>query len=272
VNVSLSLDTRIFTGYVLALQKKLGVDLPKVVRGEVGVILKTCVSRTKVARAADISTNARKQASRDAIKATFYGIEPGGRVGVGQAYIPYGGRKGGGNVGAVWFRGKGSSGRSFVYLGKDGRQNRIGADYQQRAMTAAAKYAQSVRIEQAKGKRAAALARGSWVQIADAAGIRLEQVRGGGNVSAIAIQKARTATASNGRRYENGTAITLTAPDRFAITVINSLPYGRAIRLDGVLRYAIDGRVKQFATLARKGLLDSAANLARQYPNQITVN
>lgn len=270
MTVGITLDTRVFRSYVLDLQRKIGGDLRDVVRAEVGSILKTCLGKTRMAKTSDINVGASKRASRDAVRDGFGQSSYDTSVKRGQAYITYG-NKNKSRAGTVWFRGQSPAGAAnFIYLGKDGNANRIGQRFQARAIAAASMYASLYKKYNKDGLLSRALARNSWVQIADAAGIRLEDVRGGG-ATPSAIAKARLARPSNGKVYRNGDAFEIQDVDRYALTILNTLPYAISIGMDKTLQRVIAGRVKQFERLIEKGYINSAASVAQQYPNQINI-
>lgn len=115
-------------------------------------------------------------------------------------------------------------------------------------------------------RQSAGLARQSWVQIADAVGIRLEDVPGGG-ASPGAIAKARGALNSSGRYYVNGTATEQEqAAKSYFVTLINRLPYHAKAGLDTVLAGVLAGRVGLYRRTFANGAFKSIAKSAHNYP------
>ncbi len=121
----------------------------------------------------------------------------------------------------------------------------------------------------AKAAPSAALARGSWVRIGDAAGIRLEDVPGG-RLSAGAIAKARAATARNGAERLNGAAVVADrGAQSFFVTLINRYPGGMRLKFEAKLAAAISGRARFMAVAVAKGYDASAAQTARLFPGWV---
>jgi hypothetical protein len=264
-----TVDTQIFRDYVTRLARAVGGDIRDVVRNEFGVVVKACFVRTRLRPLAKAKAGARMAASRFTNREVFN--TSSNSVLDGMGYVSSGFR----DVkksGDVWFRARRTGKRSdFVYMGKTGAFTKVGPSVAPMMKNAAAQYKVRLKKEIEAAVGSVALARNSWVQMADASGIRLEAVQGGGRVSAAQIQQARKAVASNGRRYTNGTATEHRVNDRFFIKMTNSLPYGKDIGLDVILAQVISGRVKQFEKLVKKGYLNNAEALAKSYPNQIIV-
>lgn len=114
-------------------------------------------------------------------------------------------------------------------------------------------------------KGAAGLARQSWLLIADSLGIRLETVPGGG-LSASAITQARTAKVRGGKQINNGKSVTVEAPGKFGVILINRLPYGQRLRFQPILDRAIAGRAKFMETAIARGFTGSMQDVAKLFP------
>lgn len=100
----------------------------------------------------------------------------------------------------------------------------------------------------------------SWVQIADALGIRIE-----------APGYVRNAPAFRGRAYINGTSQKYRTTQHVALVMKNTAPILLGT-MDGnrILQTSINGRRKYFETSLRKGVFDDVESVARQYPGLIT--
>ena len=119
-----------------------------------------------------------------------------------------------------------------------------------------------------KSHPSAALARGSWVMIADAAGINLADVPGG-RISAASIEKARTSRARNDLQKNNGAAVVASSAGKYFITVINRYPAGGKIGFERLLAVKIQGRAKYLLTACKKGFDGSLAQTARLFPGWV---
>jgi hypothetical protein len=264
-----TVDTKIFRDYVTRLARAVGGDIRDVVRNEFGVVVKACFIRTRLRPLAQAKAGARRLASRFTNREVFNTSSNSVLDGMGYVSSGFSDAK---KSGDVWFRARRTGKRSdFVYMGKTGAFTRVGPSVAPMMKNAAAQYKIRLKKEIDAAVGSIALARNSWVQMTDASGIRMEEVQGGGRVSAAQIQKARKAIASSGKRYVNGTATEHRVNDRFFIKMTNSLPYGKRIGLDTILSQVIAGRVKQFEKLVKKGYLDNAQKIATAYPNQIIV-
>ncbi|HEX6175889.1 MAG TPA: hypothetical protein VF089_17905 [Candidatus Binatia bacterium] len=96
----------------------------------------------------------------------------------------------------------------------------------------------------------------SWVQIADALGIRIE-----------APAYVRNAPAFRGRKHINGTSQKYRTINHVALVMKNVAPILLGT-MDGnrILQTSINGRRKYFETSLRKGVFDDVKSVARQYP------
>lgn len=241
-------------GRALAAMTKLaGLEPDKILNAEAGIILKTCVSRTKVASATTVRDSARLRTLRG-IKATR-----------GEVTINAGVR---GAFGKVWVKSE-TSGKYVLARGNDF------AELSDRHLTDEQYSRAAEKIEQAKSqlpkaikaaRLTAALARQSWIRIADLLGIVLENVKGGGNVSSGAITKARAAKAKGNVQTQNGGATRQTTPARHIVTLINRLPYGGRLGFQAMLNTVVAGRAAFFATAVAKGYRGSLEQTAKLFP------
>ncbi len=241
-----------------------GFSPKQVTLGEAGAILKTWAGRTKVAGPQVIEYRARKRALHD--------LDFTKKSGPGGITINTGTR---GVAGRVWVETMGKRGKPWRLAGKMDVQsfgfapnnyhwkNKGWIDIQEAVQTAAS----GIQRENAKGQASAGLARQSVIQIADAVGIDLAKIPGGG-ISPSGIAKARRAIASNGRSYINGTGSQTEEKEagKYFVTLVNSLPYHAKAGMDATLAGVIAGRTglyrRTFQTAAYKGIQSAA----RSYP------
>lgn len=237
-----------------------GIAARDVLRNEVGVILKTCAGRTKVGNLQSADIQSRKVAAHRARRVVYE--DAGSNVQRGQAWINTGLR---GPSGRVWYRTAKNKFQPVYQPGFRRGWHIPPADWP-KVSTLVGIYRTELPGYIQRGRGAVGLARQSWVQIADNLGIRLEDVKGGGTLSASGIAKARTAIASTGRSYANGQGEEFSAATKATIRIINNLPYGEAIGFGSLLSEVITGRVKFFERNVPFGMLESADKIARAYP------
>lgn len=268
MSVTMKWDDSGFRDMVVKLLDTTKLDLRSIVRAEAGSILKAAAGATKVSKPAVVEANTYIRVLK-ALGLT--------RVGTGRGVTINAGLRG--QRGRVWMRstsaGTTSSGRKgrWRLAGRVGEGHRFTSswyhwrdqdwrDIQEAVMDLEAHYNRDLPM----AKRAIGLARQSFVQIADDAGIRLEHVRGG-HLSAAGIAKARAAIASNGQRYLNGQAHHYERARAFTLELVNSHPRGVQMGLDRALARAINGRVAYFKKNMEKGVFDQLYAISRQYPN-----
>ena len=121
-----------------------------------------------------------------------------------------------------------------------------------------------------KGRRSAALARQSVVQIADSLGIDLARVNGGG-LNAAGLIKARAALATTGVSHRNGSSAQGGNEVKAYVDLINRLPYGTKTGMDRVLAGVVIGRAKFIERAYAKGAFDNQKNLLTSFPNLFKV-
>ena len=240
-----------------ALTELTGFSREQIVIAEAGVILKTCAARSPVAKPIKTDLRSRLTAVRD-LKLTR-----------GDLTVNAGVR---GPEGRVWARSKGpgSTGK-FRMLRGPGKLVGPAVPYHwrnqdwQRFESTLADYQSTATRLTALGRQSAGLSRQSWVQIADRLGIPLETVPGGDRLSPNQITAARRATSSRGTCYANGTAQRERSAERFFVTLINNLPFGRRLKFDALLETVMMGRVKYFATSLSHGVFKSMDQVAKRY-------
>lgn len=240
-----------------------GFSQAQILRAEAGVILKTWAGRTKVATKDQIERRTRASVGRamgiaKADKNNPYGVT-----------INNGARQG--FRGEVWFRtsknkfsiaGKITDGAAFIPAWKHWKT----ADWQ-RISYAGNEYAQRLRTRRVQSQASLGLARQSVIQIADALGIDLTAVKGGGTLSSSGISKARAAIAANGRFYQNGIGQSGDEGTKSYVNMFTRLPYGGKIGMDTELARILSNRAKYIETSYQKGAFDSIRNAARAFPN-----
>lgn len=247
-----------FNQAMTGLQKSVGRPLRDVIRAEAGSILKTCAARTKVSTQERADLRSRNKVTR------ALGYSGGFRSKADHPVTVNSGRRG-------------EAGRVFA-LKKDGSRfrrthnagfaplnlhfkNKLWRDLQDAIADVRAGWQRAIPL----GRKAIGLARQSWVQIADAVGIRLESVPGGA-LSAAGIAKARAAIASNGQSYANGSASDIATNSSYVISLVNRLPWCRRGKLDAILVGAMNGRANYFRQNVTRGVFQSMANTLRAYP------
>lgn len=252
------------SGALKDIARMTGFSEKQVTLGEAGAILKTWAGRTKVATAENIEYRARKRALHD------LGFTK--KSGVGGITINTGTR---GPSGLLWVETAGKRGKPWRLAGRMDMQS-FGFrpnDYHWKNGTwidineAIADSTIKIRQENQRGKQSVGLARQSVVQIADAAGIDLSRIPGGG-ISPTGVAKARAAIASNGNHYVNGTASQTEEKEagRFFITLINSLPYHAKTGMDATLAGVIAGRTGLYRRTFQNSAYKGIQSAARSYP------
>lgn len=240
-------------------------------RAEAGVILKAWAGKTKVATEKSVTTSAILRAYRHARRAAGFGADKNkGSTGPGQASINLGIR--GGIAGKVYYRTRkkgaagGRAGLQDVYGPGFSKGKHIAdRDYGAVAAMVAIYRAEVDRLVEA-AKRAVGLSRQSIVQIADDLHIRLEDVKGGGTLSAAGIGKARRALASSGTYYRNGYGVISQNAREFYVTLVNRYPKIGPLFMDQTLRWVIMGRLKYFQRNLEEGTFLAASRAAKAYP------
>lgn len=241
-----------------------GFDERAVLLGEAGIILKTCAGRTKVVtdEQADRRTWAHILGKQ--------GLDVTGANGTkaGDITVNAGIR---GRFGRVWVKTRNGKFKLAGQISPHGQSfTPMNFHWRNATWTDIQEITEDVAIQSrrklVRGRRAAGLARQSWVQIADELGIDLLRVKGGGSLSAAGIAKARSALATTGRSYRNGSGLVTGSDVNTQVTLINRLPYGIAIGFDRLLLGVMAGRVKFFAQSYAKGAFDTMTRTARAYP------
>jgi hypothetical protein len=245
--------TRDFSKAMDAAQALTGFNRGQIVLGSAGVVLKTCASRTKVATAQALQFGSRLRVLRG------LQLTRGGPITINAGVkAPYG---------RVYLKKKDGSGYRRTHEANFKPLNQHYTNDQWAAIEAAIDAVKAKNpVAFKKAQQSAGLARQSWVLIADSLGIALETVAGGGSISAGAIHKAREARARNGAEINNGLSRKETAQGKFFVTLINRLPYGRRLGLDGMLQAVIAGHAKYFFTAVQKGYSGSLQETFKLFP------
>lgn len=273
-----------------------GFDQRTVLLSFAGVVLKTWAGRTKVATEAGIDRKSRLHAVSSlgytgkgrnpdrgdvTVNAGFKRTAPFGRVWI--KVRPGAGRQNwllalgdnftqpGGVVRTIGLaksrKGVGSRVVRGVFNIWPNRPKATTAQWINSIATAVDQVTEKVPRSIAKGRRSVGLSRQSVIQIADALGIDLLRVQGGGTLSGAGIAKARAALASSGKSYRNGTGARGGGEVRAYIDIINRLPYGRKIGLDRTLLGVLAGQNKYFERSYAKGAFDSVRRATLAFPN-----
>lgn len=245
-----------------------GMAAKDVLRAEAGVILKTWAGRTKVSTKENAIKRGRKRLLRS-LGLTNNDLGEGVTInaGIKKSKIP----------GLLWIKplrvGKGSTWRVGGTVSDTGefkvgygRRNHFSDMQWSSARNAAAKFGQRVAKALAMAENTVGLGRQSVIQIADALGIKLELVRGGGTLSAEGIAKARFALAANGHRYVNGTGGQFERVNRFFIELVNRYPKNEKIKMDRTLAGVIAGRIQYFDKNMEQGVFLAQRRVAQKYP------
>lgn len=244
-----------------------GFDHRAILKAEAGVILKTWAGRTKVATNEKTDQRSRLRFAKNEGFTQSNGL--------GSVTINVGVR---GPYGRVWRQvtKAGKSPKRFLLIGQ--LSNDTSVRWRDRwgtyssALEPVLNWIDNIRYWIARGRKSQGIARQSVIQIADALGIKLEHVAGGGTLSPAGIAKARAAIASNGRAYRNGTGFTSGDGIRYYIDLLNSLPYNARIGMDRTLTGIIHGRTKFIETSYAKGAFDSIKGVARNFPQLLRVS
>lgn len=256
-----------------------GFSQRQVLLGFAGVVLKTWAGRTKVATEAQVDHRMRYRVVR---RLGYTTTAQRGDVTVNAGYKdkPYG---------RIWVRVRNPGNNRKNYLLALGpnftapsgsgvfnqyrpHQSATTMNWVGTVLTAATTVPSAVERAQKSGRQSIGLARQSVVQIADALGIDLLRVQGGGTLSAAGIAKARAALASTGKFYRNGTGAQGGDEIRDYVDLINMLPYGQKIGLDRTLLGVLAGQNKYFEKSYAKGAFDSQRKACAAYPNLFRFN
>jgi hypothetical protein len=234
-------------------------------RAEAGVILKTWAGRTKVRTEKALGRSGLLMANRQARSAAGF-QRARGHVDPGQASVNLGIR---GKFGRVWYRTETPGKPKFILAYGDGfipTPRKIPGAAWPAVQQLAHRFQSIYQPIVAAAKKSAGLSRQSIVQIADDLGIRLEAVKGGGNLSAAGLAKARAALASNGQHYRNGRGEIADSSKSFYLTLINRYPKLGPLFMDKTLQWVITGRLKYFERNLEEGVFLSAKSAAKAYP------
>lgn len=247
---------RNFARVLDALQILPGFDKRKVVLAEAGSILKKCAALTKVAPIEKVDRGAKLRALKS-LKLTGGGeisINAGIRGTFGRVFI----RKKPGSIGGAKYR--------RTHEPEFSPLNQHYKDEQWARLQLAIAQAKTTVATATKDARSSAgLARQSWVMIATSLGIDLTRVPGGG-ISNKTIREAAAARARGNKLYENGLSREEQTQERYFVTLINRLPYGRKLRLDSTLQAAIAGRVSYITANMARGAFDSIDSVIKKFP------
>lgn len=243
-----------------------GFDHRAVLLAETGSILKTWAGRTKVRSRGQIELNEKVRILRDLDLSGKKGL--GGHVTINSGLRSVPGR--------IWHRTRSGKFQLAGQVNGSVSAVRWSNLHFRRGdwidlKESAEDYMIAARRRLPLARRSAGLARQSVVQIADALGIDLATVRGGG-LGGAGLDKARAALASNGRSYRNGFGSVAGDPVRLHVDILCTLPYGIRIGMDRTLAGVLMGRAAFIQRAYAKGAFDSMRGVARAFPNLIAVS
>lgn len=246
--------SRNFNAAVDQMAKLTGINREQIIRAEAGSVLKKSMEQTKGPPSVAKMTTAGRLRALKALKLT----------GGGLVSITAGTR--GTTFGRVFLRKKDGSGYRRTHDGNFHPLNQHYTDAEWAAIKVAindAKITIKKVVPEVKATRG--LARQSWILIADSLGIRLETVPGG-SLGAGAISSYREARARQNRQARNGASKVTIEAGKFAITLINRLPYGAKLGFQGILDAAVAGRAKFMMTALARGFAGSVNEMKALFP------
>ncbi len=256
-----------FSESLRAIAKLQGFSEKVVTMAETGVVLKTCVYRTKIAKPDEVSQRARSRVLKNigltSGKLTV-SINSGAKGPLGRVWAAVGvDKKTGRSKGGTWLlAGQMSDDAQKFTPTKYHLLPRLWFDVRDLTNQFGVEYRRADPIAQ----KSAGLARQSWVQMADDIGLILEDIPGG-PASSQQIAKARRAIASNGRTYQNGIGTEAYEENKsYFVTLTNRLPYWPKIGLDTMLLSVLAGRAQYFRQNVDKAVFASFEATVRAYP------
>lgn len=230
--------------------------------GESGVILKLWAGEVKTASPGAAIIRSRSRSAAEV------GVQKAGSVGV----TVNTGRRGG-RPGLGWFRGGSKGNRTWIPTGTVADSGTVvykWRHFKDAAWAALSEamtdYGAVVSKAIPAGQKAIALGRQSVVQIADALGIALETVKGGGSVSGDGIAKARNALASDGKQYVNGTGHKQSTGSAFFIEMVNTYPRIQESGIDTALEKVLASRLALQRQTLDAALTRGTGVVLRNYP------
>lgn len=251
-----------------------GFSQRQVLLGFAGVVLKTWAGRTPVSTQDEVDRRSRYRAIRG-LGYTRVTAQGDVTVNAGFKNAPFG---------RVWVRVNHGQGRAQKFMLAKGpnfgaptgiatftalhrKASSKSCQWLSNVTDAVADVPPAVARAQALARGSIGLSRQSVIQIADALGIDLQTVQGGGTLSAAAILKARAALASTGKFHRNGQGTQGGDGVYDYVQLINTLPYARRIGMDRTLLQVLSGQSKYFTQSYAKGAFDSQEKACRAYPN-----
>ncbi len=246
-----------FAAGVNAMAKLNGLDRQKIVFAEVGSVLKACAGDTKEANLSAVE--------KGAVLRAFHGS---GLTRGGQFTVNAGIKKGA-PFGRVFMMKRGGSGYRRTHDADFATLNQHYRNPDWLALRQTVELAkEKARRAMARAPESVALARGSWVLIADSLGIKLEDVPGG-QIGVRAIAAARASRAYRGLQARNAASVTVDRPGLYSVTMINRYPGGEALGFQRKIAARISGRALFMAKALQKGFDASAAQTARLFPGWV---
>lgn len=266
-----------FAESLRTIAKLQGFSEQTVTLAEVGVVLKTAAGRTKVTDPALVTRKAMRLAYRRA-RYTVYGSDVlnsnKGATEPGVASINLGIK---GAYGVVWYKTRpekrraNNTGPKHFQRVFNSNFTRTGWHINDPDWVTAEKLVGIFKAllpeERARGEKSVGLGRQVWVQMADDLGIRLEEVKGGGTLSAAGIAKARAAIASTGKAYRNGAGTgEYKADESFFAKLVCTYPYWQKLKFDVTILSVMQGRAQYFQQNVNREVFASHAATVKAYP------
>lgn len=255
------IDIREFNAVVRELSRISGTDFKVVLRAQVGAVLKASIKLTAAASRSSIVSRMSKGGSfvkfadgtviarwKKAGDAEMF-LDESNWNGKGKAPLTIGGK--------TWHQMNDPKRRW-----SDDRWGR----YQNFESRAQAQFKQNQKATREAALKARGLAKQSWLQIGHSLGIA---------ATLGAPGFVAKATPSNGRRYQNGTAVQEASGDAFTITGRNDsnlITHFRRPSGWGIIERAIQMRVKAFHDDMERGVFADVKRRAQRYPGVFTTN
>ena len=244
------MDRRGFSRAVKDIARFSGVEVSHVVKSEAQAILKKAMSRTKVASVEQVDIASRKRTVRAWNKTASDTVSVNS------------GTRGAAPFGRVWVKSRQNPSK-FRYAGKldeSGAWEPSGWHFTDEDWSDVEEIKtglpKDLKLKRKEYRARRGLARQSWLQAMQDLGVAI----GGGQAA-----KAKV----NGREIRNGRGYDTKDAKSYTVTIENGLPYGKKIKLDRILLYAIRGRINYYNQNMRKGVFTSLEQIKRKYPGII---
>ncbi len=94
----------------------------------------------------------------------------------------------------------------------------------------------------------------------------MESVGGGGTLSSAAIAQARSAIATTGKSYVNGTGARVKTDKEFFLEAVNVYPLNQKLRMNVSLEAIVSSRVSYFNRNLEQGVFKELKKIEGKYP------